>query len=400
MKWHKPPKVRYLILASALIVLIGVELIFLLNRTPKLTFAQKSASAEAQVILSSCKGKLNMPGFETCYATELGDLTKKTTLEFAVQTLSELEKIDSNANECHLIAHEIALAETSKDPNSWKEMLRRTDPQQCGGGYLHGIIESRYKLDPSFVLNDKTMTEICSLVKDTQGPAGDFNCTHIMGHLLLVEDSPDFKEAVKGCYNFPDDPKILRNECFAGVFMENEFRDNLAVHGLAKHIDWNKQTTDDQKKLCLSFSGREAMGCWRELAHMVVVISNEDPAQVYQYCAQAPTQTDVFACYEHAMTLMLSSSKFNSDYLGQLCKYYQPDQDFPYCADVAVFHLMDITPNLAPRIIQFCQVTPDANKSSCFKNIGRQLKVMFTPAERNQLCSGVSENYQSACSSV
>lgn len=356
--------------------------------------AQKTLALDhAKEIFEVCgKGR---GGGEFCYGDKFKQLVKDNDLDLALQTLSALEDLDPNARGCHLIAHSITIAETDKNPDNWKDILANVDSNSCSGGFVHGVIEAHSRIDTNFVLNEKTIPELCLYVGEYHGKGGEFNCAHIMGHLLMYDTNADIPKSVETCGKIPDD---MQYECFSGVFMENETRDNLVAHGVAARIPWNKQTTTDQEKICLQYSGAAGKACWREISHMYAFISFDNPAPVYKSCSVAPTTEDIDDCYLHGVGILTGSSRFDLGNMKIVCSPYNGNETkFKYCADLVVNSLMASSPKFSDRAIRFCNDIDEKHREGCFQRLGDNLARLVSPDERISLCSTAPENYKKLC---
>lgn len=332
---------------------------------------------------------------ENCYAREFGALTKKTSFDHAVNTLTALQTVDEEARGCHFISHNISTAATEKDPSHWQELLGKLSPDACSGGYLHGVLEERYKLDNSFVLDAKTVPEICKLTIKNNRDARDGNCAHIMGHLLLVETGGYIDEAVKICAALP---KEMQFECHSGVFMENETRGNLVAHKIAKHLPWNKETVAKQEDICKQYSGAAYLGCWRELSHMIASVFQDDPNALYQRCSKGKTQESIDECYEHGLSIISHSSHFDSATFGAFCQpYIEDDKKYWGCVDRVVGSLIKSTPEFSSLAILYCKTMPTSDLSSCYESVGKHLAKYLDSTERNRYCNGVPDDYRELC---
>ena len=171
---------------------------------------------------------------EFCYSKKFGELSQRESLQTNLAVLTQLEQIDPNARGCHSIAHTITFFVLEKNPDSWQEMLNQVSSNRCSGGFVHGVLEAHSRFDKNFVLNEKTIPEICSLLPEGEE---EHNCSHILGHILLATNEGYISSAVGVCQKIP---QALRNECLGGVFMENMTLDNLIAHGIVEiHLNWN-----------------------------------------------------------------------------------------------------------------------------------------------------------------
>src|SRR3989344_7566248 len=151
-----------------------------------------NGSSEVKKIAEACQ---ELQSREQCYAKAFENLTKETGRDHAFGVLRKLQKIDQQARGCHFIAHSISTAETRKDVSKWKELMN-TAPRDCSYGAAHGALEVYASTFPDGKLPKEEIPDLCSN-PDTN------NCTHILGHLLLVLNENDIPESLKSCQSLP-----------------------------------------------------------------------------------------------------------------------------------------------------------------------------------------------------
>lgn len=383
---------RSLLLISATLVFIGIG--FSLNKSfllKKPQDGQELARKEAQRIFNECGSKRG----EFCYSEKLSDFVKTHDLDLALKVLSALENVDQQVRGCHLIAHAITLAETSKNPEKWKDILAQVDSQSCSGGFIHGVIEAKSRLDSNFVLNETSIPELCFYVAETKGQGGEFNCAHIIGHILMAEENGNIPKAIEICGKVSEK---LQYECFSGVFMENETRDNLVAHGIAQRLPWNKKTTEDQEKLCREYQGLAGQACWREISHMYAFISQDNPVSVFELCSRAQDELSRKECYSHGIGIMTASNRFDLGYMKDLCApFFDDEQKLEGCFTHAINSLMYSSPKFTDRAIRLCSDIPDKQQQACFQKLGDALGTRVLQDERIDLCKGAPEKYKDIC---
>lgn len=350
------------------------------------------AENQAQQIYENCN---NGQKGELCYADQFGELTKKYDLEQVLKTLSAIQDIDPQTRGCHLLAHSISAAETAKDPSMWEEILTKFDPNSCTGGFIHGVIEAHSVSDPNFHLDSQSLGQLCSLVAQKTGQGGEFNCAHIMGHILLAVNVNDIPKALDVCQGGPES---MQYECFSGVFMENETRDNLVAHRLVDHIPWNKQTTQDQEDICHKYSGVMGRACWREISHMYSFISIDNPSLVYQLCNKAPTSMDQDDCYFHSVGIMTASFRFDLSNSKDLCNpFINLPQKYQQCISYSTNSMILSSPKFADRVITLCESVPQNYRKGCYQNLGERLSQVASVEERKKLCTSAPADFRSYC---
>lgn len=394
MKELKPKfkKIYLLLAALAMVALLGGFITsYALRTLPYL--ASRQNLTPAQEIAYKLAEKCNKTG-EQCYSVEFGNLTKAEDLETSIEVLDEINKIDPQTRGCHLIAHSITTQETLKDIDKWKEILAKVPPDRCTGGFMHGIFEARQSKDPTFVISEETIPELCQIVKETQA-GRDQDCAHIIGHLLVVIKEADLKAANEVCSNLPEE---LRYECHSGIYMENETRVGIVDHGLGKYIPWNKQTTETQQKLCEEVSGTEGKACWRELSHMYAFITKLSPLETYRLCQNAGNPEWIDDCYLHGVGIMVVSSGFNPNNFKNLCSpYASSDEAYATCMSWGIGSMLTSSPEFANMAVSFCKSVPFRLQENCFSRVALQLESIVGPEKLTQYCKDMPYPYKSRC---
>ncbi|HKC14540.1 MAG TPA: hypothetical protein VKC89_01070 [Patescibacteria group bacterium] len=350
---------------------------------------QYKKSAEA--ILNGCN-KLSFR--ETCYAQQFYDLTKKTNIPYSIATLSELQKLDPRQSTgCHFIAHKITIAETEKDPSKWKDILKTLPTYACTGGYVHGVIEVHTAVDPNFKINENSVNLICSHDLEDRGFA-ETSCFHIMGHLMMAQNDGDIKKSVESCLPYKNE--TAKYECLTGTFMENETRENLALHEIAPHIPWNDETTLIQENICRQYSGEAARACWQEISHMYSTVYKNEPLDVFQACSRAPNKDFATACYLHAIGNMVVSSDFNDDNFNKACVMYLTTPSlYGQCTKQIVGALITSSSQNVSRAINACNDSSQEVKRDCFSHIVNTLINIKSPSITVQnACLKIKEKFK------
>lgn len=346
----------------------------------------------AKKIASECNG--NKDAADLCYPQAFASLIKQHDLNFTLATLSVLQDIEPSARGCHLIAHSIAIGETEKNPGNWEKLIGQLDPNTCGGGLTHGVLEAHSRFDTNFKLNAQSLTQICnSLSQESKQMAEESNCDHIMGHLMLVQTSGNIPKAMYECSQVPDQFKF---GCSGGVFMENLTRDNLVAHQIESHIPWNRDTASTQADLCKKYSGIMFQGCWREMAHLYTVIANYNPLEVYKLCNQTDDIEANLQCYFHGTGIMLLSPSITNQEIASICQVV-PQSEIERCFNEIAFNTLGVSPKYIDKMVLFCNSIDNAYSQSCYSQIGEQLNHLVSVGEKKQLCNQVPFNYQNLC---
>ena len=321
-------------------------------------------TSDVQKIFEICQG---LESKEQCYAKAFENLTKITDRNHAFGVLYELQTIDPEARGCHFIAHAISTAETQKDPSKWKELMN-TAPPNCSYGAAHGALEVYSSIFPDGKLPKEEIPNLCNN-PDTS------NCTHILGHLLLVLNENDIEESLKNCQTLPHDDRS-KFECLTGVFMERITALNLEVHGLAtkEALNWPARVPE-LETLCRAQSGIESVACWKEIVHAVLIKVRNSPQQLVDFCERAPREEETRQCIDHALGIMAAGYNFELDKMRPICEAIVQAPDFKNrCYAHLVAATLSTIPQEKPSATKFCASLETVYQESCFVMIDNSLR--------------------------
>lgn len=329
---------------------------------------------------------------EQCYAKAFTQLTKERDMDFAFATLTEVQKMDPAANGCHFIAHSITIAETEKNPDNWKAVMRRA-PQNCSYGGAHGALEVHAASFPDGKLPRSEVMTVCD-VPDTN------NCTHILGHLILVMQNNDIPASTPLCKALPHDERGIF-ECLTGIFMERITAINLVEHGLADQSSLNwPERLPELKVLCLAQSGIDSVACWKEITHVALVAFSYDPQKMIDFCNLAPASLAREECADHAVGIMAGNKNFDLTRLGDTCAVKTPDGTFQdRCYAQLVSATLSTLPHASGQAVAFCYNLAERFFKECYTMIGNSLYRASSDAKNalQNACLAAPKDYQTLC---
>lgn len=360
------------------------------------TIAVVQKQLYAQSMVNVCKDKEN--SWRNCYGAKLGDVVKNHTLIYGIQVLKEVQKIDPQTLDCHVVSHRMSAAEVNKNPKNWISILLAIDPNICIYGFMHGVIEARSAYDPTFILNADSLADICAIVANTNQVSGiDKTCAHIMGHVLLAEKYGKIPDAVAECEKtLPS----LRYKCFGGLFMENYTRDNLIAHELTDRIPWSNEVIAQLEQLCNEYTGLASMGCWEEMSHLFAYQAGNDPKKVFTSCSRA---SDIFTrdeCYRHSIpNYVLVDNQPSDALLASICELYITTNEWEYikCTQMIIHAYIGSSPKYYEAAFRYCALIPEKHMAECYKKIGFYLKERMSPSELTQWCTKARRPYEEYC---
>lgn len=345
-------------LLIVIIIILGV-LFIIFGKIPQ---------SEAQKMVQTCRGLENR---EMCYSKAFANFTKGNNMQEAFKLLYQVQEIDQDARGCHFIAHSISIAETEKDPSKWKEVMNNA-PQNCSYGGAHGALEVHASTFPDGKLPKSEIPVVCNN-PDTN------NCTHILGHLLLVLNEDDIDASLDDCALLPHDV-LGKFECLTGVFMERITAFNLVEHGLADEnsLDWSARVPE-LETLCRKQSGANSVACWKEIVHAVLVKVRNDPQKLVDFCEMAPNEESTRECIDHALGIIAASYNFELARMKPICEVRVRAENFKNrCYAHLVSSTLSTVPQEKSSALKFCQYLEKEYQQSCLTMVDRVTKYRDT----------------------
>lgn len=334
------------------------------------------------------------PGWRGCYSNKFQQLTQHHSLEYVLSVLTRLQNKDLKTRDCHVIAHRIITTEMQKDPMQWRRLLIKLPLLACNYGYIHGIIEGRSRYDTNFILDTKTIPEICESFANKNDRATELTCIHIIGHSLLVQEKGDIKKAVKQCAKLSSN---FHYDCYSGVFMENFTRDNLVIHGLATYVPWTEEFVRSQEKLCNEYLSLAAKGCWFVIATLYHRLAPYNPQKVFEYCSHAPNREFQDACYHLGISNLSQKESVTDTYFVSLCEVYSDETRKNGCVHTIAQSLIQASTRYISRVLHYCKIIDSVFKKTCYDALVEYIRPRLTENEFSKLCKSIPPTYQKSC---
>ncbi len=362
-----PGKILFLFTISFLFLILSI----LVFNTYKKEQQKNYIKSQAYSISQECTKAKRV---NDCFVEKFIAVTNKNELPMTLAILKDLQKIDYRANACHFIAHQIATFEIKKNPKGWLKLFREFNPQDCGRGYFHGLIEGYTLVEPGFNLNKNSMYSICqSIINSSPGDKKlHADCMHTLGHLLLVQASGNLGPAITICTELDETSKL---NCSYGVFMENIQRQNLVAHGISKYLAKTEQEIRSQQANCTGFPKNLAGTCWRALTVLINKTYNFNEKKLFKKCNEAGDKANIENCYfsgiGHIGYTKLTGYVSSED-LSPLCKVYKVGTEtYGKCLDYLMYYLTYSSNNYDSKLKTFCDSISNPYKERCVKSLSR-----------------------------
>ena len=348
------------------------------------------ATVAARAIAAECTSNASR---EPCYARALAALAGHTNLEQAFATLTALQAIDDRARVCHFVAHAIGQAEVEKDPRQWQELINRC-PDACAWGCMHGVFEAYRNTLPNGLAPEMVRTACANARGD---------CTHILGHLLLVDAGGDIPKALRLCELLPQENR-QRYPCVTGVFMEAHTAQSLAPHGFVNPEALERpERLRELEALCRSYGGELGVACWQEIVWAAVPKLADDPGAVFDFCRRHPDAEAQKRCTQQGIIVLTGSPTFANDpeKSNRICGALPPDApvDRTLCLVTVVGTITLAVPDDAEHLAAYCAGVEVPFQRPCFRALWGMLSRLnrFSPERAQAVCAPIGLDVRGAC---
>lgn len=336
-------------------------------------FSQDSTNQKIKNIAEFCSQN---DDWRKCFGTQLASFNKDHSLKQTIQALEQIKKLDPKTNDCHFIAHWVSLSEVEKAPDKWLDIFNVVDQTICVNGFVHGALEGRSRFDPNFKINASVIPNICQSIEERISKRGgktsnaEDACSHIMGHILLVEAAGNLDQAINQCSQLD---RSIKFSCFQGVFMENVERENLVVHENTPQLPKTEESAGQIEAICPTFKPEARGACYRELSHIYTRLST-NPQKVFEYCLASPNKDQKNECYFHSLNLLVLKQDVPDSDLKNLCIFFEKDEQLlKNCISRVIQPLLGSSTGFVDRASQFCNYQ-GSYQQFCFEKIEEKMK--------------------------
>ena len=220
-----------------------------------------------------------------CYITYFDQIAKAKGLAEAVEQVVIRVKLNEGSTfpkHCHQAIHNLGQASMEATGNDFTKALL-IDPQVCGTGFVHGL----YELAMNAIGKEQLFNQTGSICKDL-GMNNDYfrwNCSHILGHLLMTLSMDNPAKAMEYCVSI--DNVQNQTDCLAGGWM-NFFQDDMI-------LDYARERSDVKMlfEVCYGAqAGLVKLLCYQELFPAIYSVVNGDDYAAGKACAELSEPTE------------------------------------------------------------------------------------------------------------
>jgi hypothetical protein len=391
---------------------------------PASTQAAPSPAETAAAVAKRC-GSSDQGKEQQCYiATLEGRLDSGPAP--ALDLLGQLAAIDPDVRrDGHMYAHRIGIG-ALKRPADVGTVFASCSPAWQSGCY-HGVIQSYFLLTQKAggAIDGASADALCG---DYRGSRADllFQCTHGMGHGLVMLHGYDLPKALTGCdlLSRPFEQEM----CHAGAFMENvvnathphaggpEAEKKAAGGGHAAHgaghgeapgghgghhaaaaaAPFKALDPADLHYPCSAMGERYLIGCYTIQTSAMLHHAKGDFAKVAGECGRAPEKARATCFLSFGRDVSTVALGKDAEAI-RLCGL--ADASFrPVCNRGVVESIVNMNADPSEGI-PYCKAVPEADgKSACYAAIGLQALVLPDgEAKRTAACRLAEESMRGAC---
>lgn len=378
----RPPRLAAL---AASMLILSVPAAFLTSDRGE-EGSSTGLAASANILECSQLGADTIKSVE-CYSAVLIDEFRTNGLAEAIKLVDTLytdPRFGPHfSNNCHEALHFLGKATALRLGGNLRDVIAKgTD--LCAAGFGHGVWEMEYGAMPTDLLVEQVPT-ICSgwdgLNRSEEGSAG-IGCRHILGHTLATRYRGHVEDIAAVCLirdpkydpasELVEDEIISRNNCLAGLFMENFLDLNRFRTG---DIDaGNPFATCEHPKIAAD--DRLLWGCYNEIGAMVVPWFDYSMSASLQACQDQAVKRAIpeyvkISCYDSIARAVSPALDYLPSEMGQACMGVPEGELLTYCvksiAAAVAFDTNDIALSL-----RLCDegLAADAAREICRDRVG------------------------------
>ncbi len=344
-------------------IIVIIEILCIVGLVTWMLLPKKTLQEQADVVIKKCAQVAYAP---SCYDEEIPKLMNHISMEEAFEVTRLVQAKDQRYLYCHVLAHNLSLAETNKDITKWKDVVTRCPTTFCNNGCQHGALMRRFNAES---LTDAQIEEVKPDLTSVCEPRGTWNpreiersmCYHALGHLNMFITKADIPKSVQLCDEIAikSDGRNYAQTCTQGVLMSVyqplEPEDYALVKGLTP-------TKDGVDAFCAQFTGEAWFACHSESWPLFRQDIN-DPYGLMRFCSYTDDPGKKQNCIATALSILTVSMVVDRggqlDALKTYCDQL-PNVQKGQCFAAAAFRLIQIDPRFTQKAIEACRIAENS----------------------------------------
>jgi hypothetical protein len=319
-----------------------------------------------------------------CLEQAFGNLAYEDGPKPALALFDRRRAVDKTvAADCHRIAHMIGSAALAHFRGNVALTYSRGSAS-CASGYYHGILERAFSGVDSEAGLVRAARRLCRGADVRRRGFLDYQCTHGLGHGLMIQTGYDLPTALAVCGRLPT--RWDEVSCTGGVFMEN----GSTVYGLRS--SWLKD--GDPIYPCNHIKRRNEASCYLRVTTQILRTNRFNWRDTAARCA-AVGRTWQRYCFR-------SYGRDTVHYVGgkpasilRLCRLAAAQEG--ECLYGAARTLADRDAGTKQAAV-FCRAAPPRSAGQCFAGLGVVIGLLEPTARaRGTACKHVAGAHARAC---
>jgi hypothetical protein len=321
---------------------------------------------------------------QRCLEQGFGNLAYREGPKPALVLFDQRRAVDGTvATDCHRIAHMIGSASLAYFKGNVAQTYAHGSPS-CASGYYHGILERAF----ATVFTHRGLIRVARSLCQGAGVRRmgflDYQCTHGLGHGLMIQTGYDLPMALAVCGALQT--RWDEVSCTGGAFMEN----GSTVYGLRSR--WLKD--DDPLYPCGVVKLRNRASCYLRVTTQILNVNHYNWPKTADACHSLDSKWQRY-CFRSYGRDTVNYAGGKADSILRLCGFAKTAEG--QCLYGAARTMADRdakTVNAAA----FCRRAPSSLQGQCFAGLGVVVGLLEpTRAARLRACESLSRTSAGAC---
>lgn len=346
-----------------------------------------------------------------CYQIKVPDLYPKLTISEVFSVLLGIQRIDSAAYECHVLAHRMASVVVSNDPSRWQQLMTE-GPQEgmCGYGFMHGIQVAAFRgLRTGSTRLEKTDRLLATLCQNSATTTFTYRaqaaCFHGLGHILYYTENQDVSKAAKKCEKLvPENESFpyedMKATCYDGVLMRLFFPEEK--EDFEEPMPY-RLTRDTAPAFCQGLAGDRLTDSCLIGMRFMMIDDIQKGRGVDDFCNALSNPSEVNICYRNFQKLNVFKHLANPRVATYACTQLLPERRSDCFATSArnILYHGGGTAGM-PGALATCALAPESMRAHCYKSVAQDAPNYSTPGteKRTQFCKKLTAPYQETCMTI
>jgi hypothetical protein len=324
---------------------------------------------------------------QRCLEQGFGNLAYSGGPKAALALFDRRRVVDKTvAADCHRIAHTIGSAALAFFKGNVAETYAHGSPS-CASGYYHGILERAF-------VNVFSRRGLVRVARSLCRGAGvrrrgflDYQCTHGLGHGLMIQTGYDLPTALAVCGGLQT--RWDEVSCTGGAFMEN----GSTVYGLRSQ--WLK--ADDPLYPCGAIKLRNRASCYLRVTTQILLTNHYDWSKTAETCRSLAPKWRPY-CFRSYGRDTVNYAGGKADSILRLCGLAHSAEGQCLYGAARTMADRDANPDGAAA---FCRRAARPQQRSCFAGLGVVIGLLEpTVAERVKACEKWARTSARACATA